>query len=102
MNPTARAHRELLDQLNDKLAEKLFLNFSVFQSTPDVWALEQIFPILPLQGLNEAPASRAVLQDLTCDSDGCIERYADREGVESTLPLPPYQAGEPYLLGRCV
>ncbi|MFZ1860741.1 MAG: biosynthetic arginine decarboxylase [Candidatus Competibacter sp.] len=99
LNPTARAHRELLDQLNDKLAEKLFLNFSVFQSTPDVWALEQIFPILPLQGLNEAPASRAVLQDLTCDSDGCIERYADREGVESTLPLPPYQAGEPYLLG---
>jgi arginine decarboxylase len=99
LNPVARAHRELLDELNDKLAEKLFLNFSVFQSMPDVWALEQIFPILPLQGLLEPPTSRAVLQDLTCDSDGCIERYVDGEGVETTLPLPPYRAGQPYLLG---
>ncbi|MBK8181940.1 MAG: biosynthetic arginine decarboxylase [Candidatus Competibacteraceae bacterium] len=99
LNPTARAHRELLDELNDKLAEKLFLNFSIFQSTPDVWGLEQIFPILPLQGLSEPPSSRVVLQDLTCDSDGCIERYVDGEGVETTLPLPPYQAGSPYLLG---
>ncbi len=99
LNPVARAHRELLDELNDKLAEKLFLNFSVFQSMPDVWALEQIFPILPLQGLTEPPTSRAVLQDLTCDSDGCIERYVDGEGVETTLPLPPYRAGQPYLLG---
>ncbi len=99
LNPATRAHRELLDELNDKLAEKLFLNFSVFQSVPDVWALEQIFPILPLQGLTDPPTRRVVLQDLTCDSDGCIERYVDGEGVETTLPLPPYRAGEPYLLG---
>lgn len=99
LNPSVRAHRELLDELNDKLAEKLFLNFSVFQSMPDVWALDQIFPILPLQGLDQPPTRRAVLQDLTCDSDGCIERYVDGEGVETTLPLPPGRAGEPYLLG---
>ncbi len=99
LNPAVRAHRELLDELNDKLAEKLFLNFSVFQSMPDVWALDQIFPILPLQGLTEPPTRRAVLQDLTCDSDGCIERYVDGEGVETTLPLPPWRADEPYLLG---
>lgn len=99
LNPGVRAHRELLDELNDRLAEKLFLNFSVFQSIPDVWALDQIFPILPLQGLDQPPTRRAVLQDLTCDSDGCIARYVDGEGVETTLPLPPERAGEPYRLG---
>ena len=99
LNPSVRAHRDLLDELNDKLAEKLFLNFSLFQSMPDVWALDQIFPILPLQGLDRPPSSRAMLQDLTCDSDGCIERYVDGEGLESTLPLPPYRTGEPYRLG---
>lgn len=99
LDPGVRAHRELLDELHDKLAEKLFLNFSVFQSMPDVWALDQIFPILPLQGLDQPPTRRAVLQDLTCDSDGCIEHYVDREGVETTLPLPPRQAGEPCRLG---
>jgi arginine decarboxylase len=99
LNPGARAHRELLDELNDRLAEKFFVNFSVFQSIPDVWALNQIFPILPLQRLQEPPLSRAVLQDLTCDSDGRIDYYVDGEGVETTLPLPPYRQGEPYLLG---
>ena len=99
LNPATRSHRELRDELNGKLAEKLFLNFSLFQSMPDAWALDQIFPILPLQGLTKPPTCRAVLQDLTCDSDGCIERYVDGEGVETTLPLPPYRAGEPYLLG---
>lgn len=99
LNLASRAHRELLDELNDKLAEKLFLNFSVFQSMPDVWAIDQIFPIMPLHRLNERPESRVLVQDLTCDSDGRIEHYVDSEGVESTLPLPPYHAGEPFLLG---
>ena len=99
LHPGTRAHRELLDELNDKLAEKLFLNFSLFQSMPDVWALDQIFPIMPLHRLDERPISRVVLQDLTCDSDGCIEYYVDGEGIETTLPLPPYRQGEPYLLG---
>jgi len=99
LNLRVRAHRDVLDELNDKLAEKFFVNFSVFQSVPDVWAIDQIFPIMPLHRLNEAPLSRAVLEDLTCDSDGCISYYVDGEGVETTLPLPPFRAGEPYLLG---
>ncbi|MDX1654611.1 MAG: biosynthetic arginine decarboxylase [Candidatus Competibacteraceae bacterium] len=99
LNPYSRAHRELLDELNEKLAEKLFLNFSLFQSIPDVWAIDQIFPIMPLHRLDERPVSRVVLQDLTCDSDGRVENYVDAEGVETTLPLPPYHEGEPFLLG---
>lgn len=94
-----RGHRELLDELNEKLAEKLFLNFSLFQSLPDAWAIDQIFPIAPLHRLDEPPSSRVVLQDLTCDSDGRITRYVDGEGVETTLPMPPYREGEPYFVG---
>ena len=57
-----------------------------------------IFPILPLQGLDQPPTRRAILQDLTCDSDGCIAHYVDGEGVETTLPLPCGPADEPYRL----
>ncbi len=99
LDPGVRAHREVLDELNEKLADKLFANFSLFQSMPDIWAIDQIFPILPLHRLHEPIARRAVLQDLTCDSDGAIHLYVDREGVESTLPLPAEQAGVPLLLG---
>ena len=99
LNPGTRFHREVLDELHNKLAEKLFLNFSLFQSIPDAWAIDQIFPILPLHRLDEYPSNRVVLQDLTCDSDGRVDYYVDGEGVETTLPLPPYRAGEPYLLG---
>jgi arginine decarboxylase len=99
LDPRQRAHRELLDELNEKLADKLFCNFSIFQSMPDIWAIDQIFPVLPLTRLDEAPIRRNVLQDLTCDSDGAIQSYVDGEGVESTLPLPPYRDGEEYLLG---
>ncbi len=99
LQPSIRAHRELLDELDEKLADKYFCNLSVFQSLPDVWAIDQIFPIVPLHRLDEAPARRAVIQDLTCDSDGRIDQYVDREGVESTLPLHAWRPGEPYLLG---
>ncbi len=99
LNLAARNHREVVDDLNEKLADKIFCNLSIFQSMPDVWAIDQVFPILPLARLDERPTARAVLQDLTCDSDGCIHHYVDGEGVESTLPLPPYRPGEPYLLG---
>lgn len=92
-------HKPLLDILNEKLADKLFCNFSLFQSIPDAWAIEQIFPIMPLQGLLEKPTQRAILQDLTCDSDGRIDAYVDGEGIESSLPLPPYHTGQPYCLG---
>ena len=99
LQPSVRAHRELLDELNEKLADKYFCNFSLFQSLPDVWAIQQLFPIVPLNRLNEQPDRRAVLQDLTCDSDGRIDLYVDREGVESTLPVHTLRAKEPYLLG---
>lgn len=96
---TNRSHRELIEELNEVLADKVFCNFSVFQSIPDVWAIDQLFPIVPLHRLDEAPNRYAVLQDLTCDSDGRIDQYVDREGVESTLPVHELGADEPYLLG---
>jgi arginine decarboxylase len=88
LNPARRPQRELLDTLNDKLADKLFVNFSVFQSVPDVWGINQVFPVLPLKGLDQPVRTRGVLQDITCDSDGRMDRYVDGDGVESTLPLP--------------
>ncbi|MCB1643657.1 MAG: biosynthetic arginine decarboxylase, partial [Xanthomonadales bacterium] len=84
---------QLLDELEDKLSDKYFVNLSVFQSMPDVWALEQVFPILPLERLNEQPDRRAVLEDLTCDSDGRIDRYVDDEGVENALAVHRLRAG---------
>ena len=99
LDPAIRAHREALDQLREKLAEKYFCNFSVFQSIPDVWGIDQVFPIVPIHRLDERPALRATLCDLTCDSDGRIDQYVDRGGVEATLPLHALIEGEPYLLG---
>ena len=89
-----RPHREIFDHLNEVLADKLFVNFSLFQSLPDVWAIDQIFPILPLKHLNEPITRRAVIQDITCDSDGRIDLYVDGEGVETSLPLPEVPKGE--------
>jgi arginine decarboxylase len=99
LDPAVRSHREALDELRQKLAEKYFLNFSVFQSVPDVWGIDQVFPIMPIHRLDERPTLRATLCDLTCDSDGKIEHYVDRGGVESTLPLHALKTGEPYLIG---
>jgi len=94
-----RKYHDLLDELNEKLADKYFCNLSIFQSLPDVWAIKQIFPVVPLHRLDDPPTRRAVIQDLTCDSDGRIDQYVDRNGVESTLPVHPYRPGETYLLG---
>jgi arginine decarboxylase len=99
LQATTRSHRDILDELNEKLADKIFCNFSLFQSMPDVWAIDQIFPIMPLSGLERAPDSRAVILDITCDSDGRIDQYVDREGVEATLPLRLPVQGEDYLIG---
>ncbi|MEJ2060597.1 MAG: biosynthetic arginine decarboxylase [Gammaproteobacteria bacterium] len=90
---------EIRRDIEDKLAEKYFCNFSVFQSIPDVWAIHQIFPIMPLARLNEAPQCRAVLQDLTCDSDGRVDRYVSGAGLSASLPLHAIEENEPYLLG---
>lgn len=98
LRPTARRHRELLDELNEMLADRVFCNFSLFQSIPDAWAIEQIFPVMPLQGLDQTDTRPALVHDLTCDSDGCIHHYVDRDGVESALMLPASDEG-PTLLG---
>ena len=99
LDPSIRAHREALDELREKLADKYFCNFSVFQSVPDAWAIDQVFPILPIHRLDERPQLRATLCDLTCDSDGRIDQYVDRGGLEPTLPAHTLQADQPYLLG---
>ncbi len=91
--------RRVRDELNEKLADKYFLNFSLFQSLPDVWAIDQIFPVMPLHRLEDPPTRRALLQDLTCDSDGRIGRYVGADGVASTLPVHPWRPGETYLMG---
>nr|WP_240721718.1 biosynthetic arginine decarboxylase [Halomonas marinisediminis] len=94
-----RVHREIGDELAEKLADKLFVNFSLFQSVPDVWGIQQIFPVMPLTGLDQEPVRRGVIQDITCDSDGRIDGYVDGQGVETTLPLPEWQEDDERLLG---
>lgn len=99
LKPSIRAHREVIDELNEKLADKFFCNFSLFQSLPDAWAIDQVFPIMPISGLDKQPVQRGILHDITCDSDGRIDLYVNNFGLDSTLSLLPYNAEEPYLLG---
>ncbi|HLB41507.1 MAG TPA: biosynthetic arginine decarboxylase [Gammaproteobacteria bacterium] len=99
LKPKIRAHREVIDELNKKLAHKFVCNFSLFQSLPDAWAIDQVFPIMPLSGLDQPPTEHGILHDITCDSDGRINKYVNNYGLESTLPLLPYDADKPYLLG---
>ena len=94
-----RSHRDLLDELNERLVDKYFVNFSVFESIPDVWAIDQVFPILPIERLNEAPQRRGVVCDMTCDSDGMVKTYVENEGLDSSLPLHGLNHGESYRLG---
>ena len=94
-----KSHRELLDELNERLVDKYFVNFSVFESMPDVWAIDQVFPILPIERLDEAPTRRGVIADMTCDSDGKIDTYVENEDLDSSLPLHPLRPGESYRLG---
>lgn len=94
-----RAHRALIDEIDGKLAAKYFGNFSVFQSMPDVWGIDQVFPVMPLARLNERPQLRAVIEDLTCDSDGRINLYVDSESLEDTLAVHTTEAASGYLLG---
>jgi arginine decarboxylase len=94
-----KSHRDLLDELNERLVDKYFVNFSVFESIPDVWAIDQVFPIVPLERLDEAPTRRGVIADMTCDSDGKIDTYVENEGLDSSLPLHELRHGESYRLG---
>lgn len=90
---------EILEQINHSLADKLFVNMSIFQSLPDVWAVDQIFPVMPLQRLDEPATCSAVLHDLTCDSDGRINQYVEQDGIETTLQVHKENPGENYLIG---
>ncbi|MGB3621171.1 MAG: biosynthetic arginine decarboxylase, partial [Ketobacter sp.] len=89
---SSRAHRDIQDELNEKLADKVFLNFSLFQSIPDAWGIDQVFPLLPTSGLDQPLTRRGIVQDITCDSDGRIDRYVDTNDLATSLPLP---AGNP-------
>jgi arginine decarboxylase len=80
------------------LSDIYFVNFSLFQSMPDAWAIGQLFPIMPIHRLDEAPTRNAVLGDITCDSDGKVDSFVCGDGRRSTLRLHPLQGGEPYQL----
>jgi arginine decarboxylase len=89
---------EELEGLEALLSDTYFCNFSLFQSMPDSWAIKQLFPVMPLHRLNEIPTRRAVLGDITCDSDGKIDQFIDLRDVRNTLQLHTYD-GRPYYLG---
>ncbi len=88
-----------LANLERDMADTYFLNFSIFQSMPDSWAIHQLFPVLPLHRHDEEPMRRAVLADITCDSDGRIDRFIDLRDVKRTLELHALRKEEPYYLG---
>lgn len=98
LDESNRVHRELIDELNERLADKIFLNFSLFQSIPDAWGIDQVFPVMPIHRLNEPPARRGVIQDITCDSDGRIDTYLDNGRIETSMPLPAHRENEPLLV----
>jgi len=99
LNPNNQNEAAILKELNEKLADKVFCNFSLFQSMPDIWGIDQIFPIMPIHRLGEQPVRRAVLQDLTCDSDGRIDQYIVGQNIEKTLPVHEIDRNRPYLIG---
>ena len=81
------------------LSDKYFCNFSLFQSLPDSWAIDQIFPIMPIHRLDEKPVRAATLQDITCDSDGKIDNFISTRNISYSLPVHQLKAREPYYLG---
>jgi arginine decarboxylase len=90
---------EEFDGLERALSDTYFCNFSMFQSLPDIWAIDQLFPVMPIHRLAEEPTRRAVLADITCDSDGKIDHFIDRRDVKNVLELHPVNQGDEYYLG---
>ena len=90
---------EELKKLDKLLADKYFCNFSLFQSLPDSWAIDQLFPILPIQRLTERPTRNATLQDITCDSDGKIANFVTNRHISHVLPVHQLKKNEDYYLG---
>jgi arginine decarboxylase len=90
---------EITAHIDSALVDRYFCNFSLFQSLPDHWAIDQLFPIIPIHRLLEPPSRRGTLQDMTCDSDGVIDRFVGGRKGKPSLELHPVFEGEPYILG---
>lgn len=88
-----------LEDIDVNLADIYYGNFSVFQSLPDSWAIDQLFPIMPVHRLEEFPSRQGIISDITCDSDGRIDHFIDPQGMKRMLDLHPLQEGEEYYLG---
>jgi len=92
-------YSDIIDDLEAIMVDRYFCNFSLFQSLPDSWAIDQIFPIMPIHRLNEEPTRRGTIQDVTCDSDGKIECFIGDRVTRKSLELHPFTDGEPYIIG---
>ncbi len=90
---------DIVSDLDATLVDRYFCNFSLFQSLPDSWAIDQLFPIMPIHRLDEEPLRRGSIQDVTCDSDGKIDRFVGDKGGRPSLELHEFRDGEPYMLG---
>ncbi len=93
------SYPEISSELETLLVDRFFCNFSLFQSLPDKWAIDQLFPIMPIHRLDEAPSRRGTLHDITCDSDGVIDRFTGGRKGKPYLELHPFEDGRPYILG---
>ncbi len=90
---------EELKKVDRMLPEKYFCNFSLFQSLPDSWAIDQVFPIMPISRLDEKPSRRCTIQDITCDSDGKINRFVSPQGMSYSLPVHALKPNDKYYIG---
>ena len=101
VNDLAKEMKHVPDELkiSKMLPDKYFCNFSLFQSMPDSWAIDQMFPIMPISRLDERPTRTATIQDVTCDSDGKICNFISDHGINNSLPIHPLKANESYYLG---
>ena len=96
---TAKFQADEFQELEGRLYDKYICNFSVFQSIPDNWALDQLFPIIPIHRLNERPTERATLADITCDSDGEVDKFVDLKDIKEALEVHSLIENEKYYLG---
>jgi arginine decarboxylase len=92
-------YEDIIQEVDAILIDRYFCNFSLFQSLPDSWAIDQLFPIMPIHRLDEEPTRRGTLQDVTCDSDGKIDSFVGWRKAKSSLELHAFRHGEPYVLG---
>ena len=101
VNNIAKTMKHVPEELriSKMLPDKYFCNFSLFQSLPDSWAIDQMFPIMPISRLDEKPTRTATIQDVTCDSDGKINCFISSHGFSNALPIHPIKNGESYYLG---